>query len=29
VFAYQATDDARFASRAAVFDHWVGSVDFR
>lgn len=29
VFAYQATDDARWASRASAFDHWVHSVDFR
>jgi hypothetical protein len=29
LFTYQATDDDRFESRASVFDHWVGSVDFR
>jgi hypothetical protein len=29
LFAYQATDDARYAERSSVFDHWVRSVDFR
>ena len=29
LFAYQATDDARYAERSKVFDHWVRSVDFR
>jgi hypothetical protein len=29
LFAYQAADDDRFATRASVFDHWVRSVEFR
>ena len=29
LFAYQATDDAHYAERSSVFDHWVRSVDFR
>jgi hypothetical protein len=29
LFTHQATDDARFADRSAVFDRWVRSVDFQ
>jgi hypothetical protein len=29
LFLYQARDDVRFASRSAVFDHWVRSVVFQ